>query len=412
MIFNGSNKESEQNFWISYADLMAGLLFVFILLIGAIVVKYVFIQTDLQAIRTDLQREKEALGLSEEALAKKKQRIKEFKERLEAAKKENIHLAFELKQLQELQERTQNSLKLSRKEAKEYKTVLKQREAEIATKIEQISLNTVEIEKLKRLLFDYDLREKTLNELVKELRGSFNIAQAKNRELSEKFVSAQKEIERNAHVIKLRDEELAMLEAKLLEKSKAHQKLVEDLNITKVKIQNLTGIKVKVVGRLKEELGDSIGIDSKTGAMRFSSNILFNQGDYRLKEAAKKELSKILYRYISTLLLDESIRRYIDTITIEGHTNSDGDYLYNLALSQKRALAVMEFLYSLDFADEELFRKYLSASGRAFADPVLDKNGKEDKDASRRIEIKFRIKSEDAVRELESFLNRSEAADE
>jgi chemotaxis protein MotB len=42
----------------------------------------------------------------------------------------------------------------------------------------------------------------------------------------------------------------------------------------------------------------------------------------------------------------------------------------------------------------------------------LDKNGKEDKDASRRIEIKFRIKSEDAVRELESFLNRSEAADE
>jgi len=95
-------------------------------------------------------------------------------------------------------------------------------------------------------------------------------------------------------------------------------------------------------------------------------------------------------------------------ITIEGHTNSDGDYLYNLSLSQKRALAVMEFLYAQDFADEQLFRTYLSASGRSFADPVLNESGKEDKDASRRIEIKFRIKSEQAVKELEHFLNRKE----
>ncbi len=408
MIFNDKRREEEQNFWISYADLMAGLLFVFILLIGAIVIKYVFIQTDLQAIRVDLQKEKEALGLSEEALAQKKQRVQEFKEWLDAARKENIHLAFELRQLQENYAATQQALVKSLTESEENARILGMREAEIATKIGQISLNTTEIEKLKRLLFDYELREKTLTDLNKELRNSFNIAQDKNRELTEKLTSSQKQLEQNVHVIKLHDEELAMLEAKLLEKSKAHQKLVEDLNITKVKIQNLTGIKVKVVGRLKEELGDSIQIDTKTGALRFSSNILFNQGAHRLKEGAKKELSKILHRYISTLLLDESIRRYIDIITIEGHTNSDGSYLYNLALSQKRALAVMEFLYSLDFASEQLFRSYLSASGRAFADPVVNKNGIEDKDASRRIEIKFRIKSEQAVKELENFLNRQE----
>ena len=32
------NQNNEENFWISYADLMAGLLFVFILVIGAIVI--------------------------------------------------------------------------------------------------------------------------------------------------------------------------------------------------------------------------------------------------------------------------------------------------------------------------------------------------------------------------------------
>ena len=53
---------SDQNFWVAYADLMAGLLFVFILLIGAIVVKYVFMQGDLRAIKTDLDEQKR-LGL-------------------------------------------------------------------------------------------------------------------------------------------------------------------------------------------------------------------------------------------------------------------------------------------------------------------------------------------------------------
>jgi len=31
-------EDSQDNFWISYADLMAGLLFVFILVIGAIII--------------------------------------------------------------------------------------------------------------------------------------------------------------------------------------------------------------------------------------------------------------------------------------------------------------------------------------------------------------------------------------
>ncbi len=74
MYKNTKNKEESGNFWISYADLMAGLLFIFILLVGAIVIKYVFIQTDLQAIRSDLQKEKEALGLSEDALSEKKKK--------------------------------------------------------------------------------------------------------------------------------------------------------------------------------------------------------------------------------------------------------------------------------------------------------------------------------------------------
>jgi len=56
-MYKQNNNQEEQNFWISYADLMAGLLFVFVLLVGSIVVRYIYTQED-------LAQKREALGLT------------------------------------------------------------------------------------------------------------------------------------------------------------------------------------------------------------------------------------------------------------------------------------------------------------------------------------------------------------
>jgi chemotaxis protein MotB len=75
MYKNNKNQE-EQNFWISYADLMAGLLFVFVLLVGAIVVRYIYVQQD-------LAQKRDALGLSENALSDKNKKLQILKIRLQ-----------------------------------------------------------------------------------------------------------------------------------------------------------------------------------------------------------------------------------------------------------------------------------------------------------------------------------------
>ena len=106
------------------------------------------------------------------------------------------------------------------------------------------------------------------------------------------------------------------------------------------------------------------------------------------------------------MLRDEEIRSNLDSIIIEGHTDSDGSYMYNLELSQKRAYEVMDFIYSWDESDNELLQKYLSASGKSYSEPILDKNGTENKEASRRIEVKFSISNEKAINEIERFLKR------
>ncbi len=342
-MYKNEKAHDESNFWISYADLMAGLLFVFILLVGAIVVRYVFVQQDLAA-------KKAALGESESALSSQNEKVLLFKDRLRQAKE-----------------------------------ALAQEQAQKDKLKAHLTLQANDVAKLKALLMGYELN---------------------STKLQENLVAMQDKLQDNQNILILKDEELATLGQKLLQESKAHQHLVEELNITKVKIKNLTGIRIKVVSKLRDTLGNSIMIDPKSGAIAFSSNILFNRGEYKLKPRAKKELSAIIKKYIHTLLFNDEIRAYIDHITIEGHTDSDGSYLHNLALSQKRAFEVMKFLYEDDPNNRELYSQYISASGRSYSDLILDAYGNEDKEASRRIEIKFRIKNEQAVKELENFLNR------
>ncbi|MHC3993407.1 OmpA family protein [Thiomicrolovo sp. ZZH C-3] len=377
MLRRRDSGEREQNFWISYADLMAGLLFVFILLVGAIVVKTVLMRSDLFAIRADLQAQKTALGLSEKALSEKKKRLREIQAQLAASREANAHLSMELALLQSEAE----GLRIS---VDDLNTTLHERSTALA-------LTREEMEQLKALLLETETQRATL--------------QGEAERLTSELETAEKQHTEDMNLIQLRDDEMAQLEKALLLKSRAYQKVVEDLNLTRIKIKNLTGIKVKVVQHLKEELGDSISIDPKSGSLRFASNVLFNQGEATLKPEAKQELSRVLGQYIDALLSDKQMRRYIDRIIIEGHTNSDGSYLFNLELSQQRALAVMTFLYTQYPKNRQRFRQYLSASGRSFTEPVLGANGKEDKQASRRIEINFRIKNEEAVRELMNYLN-------
>ncbi len=247
---------------------------------------------------------------------------------------------------------------------------------------------------------DENSEQKLQESIEKNLRLTMQISRLQSEvdDLQGEILSLKKDIA-------IKSAKRSITQKVLLLKKREYQKVVEDLNITKLKIKNLTGIKITVVKALKERLKNSIQIDPKSGAVRFASNILFNQGSATLKPEAKQELKHLLGRYVAALLDDPKIRKYISTIIIEGHTNSDGSYLYNLNLSQQRALAVMEFLYKEFPHKRALFRKYLTASGRSFAEPVY-KNGKEDKEASRRIEIKFRIKNEEAVKELMNYINK------
>ena len=82
------NKDNSTNFWISYADLMAGLLFVFILLIGAIIVKYSLLQSESKLLEKTLKDEKSALEQNKKKLKIKEEKIKNALSELKQTKSE------------------------------------------------------------------------------------------------------------------------------------------------------------------------------------------------------------------------------------------------------------------------------------------------------------------------------------
>jgi outer membrane protein OmpA-like peptidoglycan-associated protein len=93
----------------------------------------------------------------------------------------------------------------------------------------------------------------------------------------------------------------------------------------------------------------------------------------------------------------------INAIVVEGHTDSSGTDATNLPLSQARSMAVVrDSLLILSEGDEGggsasglrgCFLHLLSASGRGSSEPILDREGKEDKARSRRVVFKIRLRS-------------------
>jgi chemotaxis protein MotB len=393
-MFRKKSTDESSNFWISYADLMAGLLFVFILLIGAIVSKSIILKSNLHE--------------KEDRLAQISQTLKSKEASLDDL---NVSLA---KNIALLGEKNRDLVK-NEKDIAAKEKLINSKDKSISESKKILVLKEDEIKKLNKMLLQANTQKDLLSNkviVVQNLLKETNSTLAKEKKSFNKTLKDYKgqivvlsdQLTDINQSVKNRDEKLLKLLNALDEKKTKYDGLIEKLQSQKAKIKSLTGIKLKVVAALKEELGSNINIDKNSGSLRLASNILFDKGSALLKDEAKTELKRSFEEYIGALVTNPKIKPHLDKIIIEGHTDSDGGNLYNLDLSQKRAFAVMNYLLSLDFAKTHNIKPLMIASGRAYLD-ALKVDGVEDKDASRRIEIKFRLKNEDAMHEIEKVLD-------
>lgn len=104
-------------------------------------------------------------------------------------------------------------------------------------------------------------------------------------------------------------------------------------------------------------------------------------------------LQTIIPKMASTLCSGE-FRKEMESIVIEGHTDTTGIDEVNLPLSQARSMAVVQkSLEALVAPDRGCFLDLLSATGRGSVEPIMGQDGKVDSARSRRVIFKIRVRS-------------------
>lgn len=153
-------------------------------------------------------------------------------------------------------------------------------------------------------------------------------------------------------------------------------------------------------------------VDSTELAVRFSTNegidtktSYFTKGSSGPSVVYREILNDFFPRFLK-IVTSEKYRESIEEIRIEGHTDSDGEYLYNIQLSQDRAREVLSYCLDMVSGDKtyaemiEWAKFKITANGLSYSHPILNADSTENKGLSRRVEFKVRTNAEKQLEEI------------
>lgn len=192
---------------------------------------------------------------------------------------------------------------------------------------------------------------------------------------------------------------------------------MEELESLDANVAEVLGIRAELIDRLRavfEGQDAEIQFDDATGAIQLGSGILFDEGSAQLNPEGQETLEEVIPIYFEALLGHPELRQHVDQVVFEGHTNSNYSgsddpseaYLFNLQLSQDRAYTAMEYVIANQLGEEYQAKERLAAVGYSSSRLIYKKSDPtvEDTERSRRIEIRFRLKDEEALEELRRLI--------
>ena len=256
---------------------------------------------------------------------------------------------------------------------------------------------------------ELDQQKIALNLATDELNAkeqALIIIQTDLENLQDKLSSQEEELSNARATLIIQQQKLDEAAAKLEEQQLALASQAE-------RIDDMIGIRTTMIRELSSSLTAAnmkATVDPNTGDIVLDSSVFFETGKSTIKEEGQELLNRFIPVYLNVLLQDK-YSNYLGEIIIEGHTDSTGTYENNLKLSQDRALQVA--LYCLNMPsltrDQKLkLQEILTAKGRSYSDLVHTADGKEDPDASRRVEFKFSLKDAEMIAEMNRILSDQE----
>ncbi|MBR0218755.1 MAG: OmpA family protein [Clostridia bacterium] len=221
--------------------------------------------------------------------------------------------------------------------------------------------------------------------------------------------------------LKTQEEEQAKLQLQLAAMQSVLEAQRAEMLTYQRRIDDMIGVRSKIIQELSQALSAAnvgASVDPATGDIILEGKVFFDSSRDTIRAEGQELLSRFVPVYLGVLLRPEYVD-YVGEIIIEGHTDDKGDYETNLKLSQNRALSVAEYCLSLlkeGSREKKLFQQLLTAKGRSESDliyytdgTVNDDGTKVNREASRRVEFKFRLKDSEMIQEMNRILTQMEA---
>ncbi|MCE2997630.1 MAG: OmpA family protein [Flammeovirgaceae bacterium] len=150
----------------------------------------------------------------------------------------------------------------------------------------------------------------------------------------------------------------------------------------------------------RESFKRNVQVDDVTYKIDLGKVVGFDSGSY----AIKPESARFLRDYIPVLLQAKNSpegQKWMRRIVVEGYTDTDGTYLYNLRLSQDRSRSVVCELFAVPTTGEtplseaqlRQIQDLFLVGGYSFNTSVV-----QDKAAARKVELKIEFWGQDEAR--------------
>lgn len=145
---------------------------------------------------------------------------------------------------------------------------------------------------------------------------------------------------------------------------------------------------------IEQQIGDQgFTVDSKTGDVLIQNKLLFAEGSDNLSLTGKQFLQRFIPVYSQVVFANPTLQTQVTRIVVEGATDSNGADQSNMVLSQRRAAAVYQYIFSssLDFPTKLQLRQKILVAGRG----EIEANQKQIDPNDRRVVFRFQFRRPD-----------------
>lgn len=233
--------------------------------------------------------------------------------------------------------------------------------------------------------------------------SSMGVGSAKS--VDEKFTLLERSFKKsvnslNEKVLKL-NESFEKSKTELSEMMKHKDNEISGLTKDKETLEKIIAIKSEINKKLDNTLNGNIYYLAEEHALDFGTLKVFEPSDIHYKKDAIMVIGKTFKKYMHVLV---DYRDYIESIDIEGHSDSSGLEADNIVLSKKRALSVKYYLERLRIVKQYHMASLMYVHGYGSAQKII-RNGVEALEASRRIKIKFKLSDKKILNKLRRIVN-------